>query len=526
MAASGGSAAGLLHLLQLAGSMGESAAREQLHGAMLDMLLCGGAAGLAASVAPAPAEAALLLNLTAVLRQCSSRAQVVQLRQEVQDAVAARAAAARSSRLGGGSAAAATEAVSGAVQLSYQRLHVLCSGFLAADPAAAGAGADSLQAVGAALFVLGPFSSSYMSDAETCAAEAGLLLAAIRQLTAAAATVDSCSNANAGDWKWLLASLALGLRQLTAACSEHSSSSQDAGQPADAMQQHGGKEAAVHALAQAALPALQALLLSPACTDAVRQGALKAVLALPPCTQAPLRLLRWLGAAAASSSEPTAEEAAQMCLNPDAEGDLQLVAATGIQHSPAAAGGVATRPEAPAAGIRQQQVQQRALLALLELLGGMAGGCEQQRAAFLQELQAGEGGHHQQQDQRHVSKAGRPLRPAAEWWVGGGQQQAGEHPPPGSAAAAGDTAAAAPGAASSAAYMQAEDEAAKQEAAAQRFLDSLLAAADTAPACYLPLLERLAGGQLGSAALPAVKVSSCWRLMNLFLKCRGASQYG
>ncbi|GAB4818692.1 hypothetical protein N2152v2_005738 [Parachlorella kessleri] len=40
-------------------------------------------------------------------------------------------------------------------------------------------------------------------------------------------------------------------------------------------------------------------------------------------------------------------------------------------------------------------------------------------------------------------------------------------------------------------YMQAEDEAHKQEAAAQRFLEELLATRDTAPACYLPLLQRL-----------------------------------
>ena len=509
MAASGGSAAGLLHLLQLAGSMGEAAAREQLHGAMLDMLLGGGAAGQAAPAAYAPAGGALLRNLTAVLRQCSSRMQVVQLRQAVQSAVAARAA--RSSRLGGSSAAAATEAVSGAVQLSYQRLHVRCSGSSAADPAGAGAGADCLQAIAAALFVLGPFSSSYDSDEATCAAEAGLLLAAISQLTTAASTIDSCSNADAGAWAWLLASLALGFRQLTTSCCEQSSSSQDAGQPAGAAQERASRAAAVPALAQAALPALQALLLSTACSDAVRQGALEAVLALTPAEQAPLRLLRWLGAAAASSSKPTTAEAAQLCLNSDAEGELQLGVAAGIQHSPtgqAEGGSNTTGPEDPAADTRQQQVQQRALLALLELLGGMACSCEQQRAAFLQELQAGAGGQQQPQDQRHVSKAGRPLRPATEWWVGGGQQQAGEHPKPGGGAAAGEAAAAAPGGASSAAYMQAEDEAAKQEAAAQRFLDSLLAAADTAPACYLPLLERLAGRELESAAPPAVQVSS------------------
>ena len=517
MAASGGSAAGLLHLLQLAGSMGEAAAREQLSDAVLDMLLGGGAAGLAASAAHGPAGAALHLNLLAVLRQCSSRAQVVQLRHALQHAVAA-----RSSRLGGGSAAVVTAAVSGAVRLSYQRLHALCSGSQAADPAApTGPGADSLHTSAAALFVLGPFSGSTGSEAGTCAAEAGLLLAVIRQLTAAAPTCDSCSSGDSGGWAWLLASLALGFRQLAASCSEHSSGSQEAEQPAGVAQEPGGRAAAVHALAQAALLALQALLLSPACSDAVRRGALEAALALPPAAQAPLWLLRGLGAAADSSGEPAAAEAAQLCLNPDAEGGLQLVAAAGIQHSPAADGGITAAPEASSADAQRQQVQQRALLALLELVGGMAAGCEQQRAAFLQELQAGAGRQQQpqhpqqpqqpqRQDQQNVSKAGRPLRPAAEWWAGGGQQQAGEHPQPasGSAAAVGEAAAAAPGGASSVAYMQAEDEAAKQEAAAQHFLDSLLAAADTAPACFLPLLERLAGGELGAAAPPAVQVSS------------------
>ncbi len=39
--------------------------------------------------------------------------------------------------------------------------------------------------------------------------------------------------------------------------------------------------------------------------------------------------------------------------------------------------------------------------------------------------------------------------------------------------------------------LQAEDAAHKNAAAAQRFLDEVLAAADTPPVCYLPLLERL-----------------------------------
>lgn len=51
---------------------------------------------------------------------------------------------------------------------------------------------------------------------------------------------------------------------------------------------------------------------------------------------------------------------------------------------------------------------------------------------------------------------------------------------------------------------QAEDEAHKHEAAAQRFLEELLAAGDTPPACYLPLLRELL--EEGSGTPEAIQV--------------------
>jgi len=80
--------------------------------------------------------------------------------------------------------------------------------------------------------------------------------------------------------------------------------------------------------------------------------------------------------------------------------------------------------------------------------------------------------------------------------VGGTADQAGSNL---TAAQEGGAAATAAAAAAAAAddYMRAEHLAAEHEAAAQQYLESLLEAADTAPACYLPLLERLAGGPGG-----------------------------
>lgn len=554
LAARGSSAASLLPLLQLASSVGEAAAQAQLQGAVLDVLLPprGTSSGANGGV--------ILESLAAVLPQCSRR-QVEQLRQAVQATLAA-----------GSRGASVSAAVGSAVRLCYQSLHAAGAGEAQAAPPGMAAGeADggrpdgspgehsapegaatayaSVPCVGsslaASLFVLGPFSAA---DSETRVAEAGLLISSVHRL-AAAANMHRGSAGPGGDSTatvcWLLAALEHGLQQLhleaaTAPAPAASQGAEGHGQGTHPSQQPmvgAASPPAAAALVQAAPEAVQALLLSSAggC-DSVRQAALGVVMALPASAQAPLRLLQSLtqacnisGASAGAASRSA--KPAELPLAPGLGSPSQPADGSG-SISPAAAADSSTGGPGGT-----HRVQLHALLAVLELLGEMAAGYEQQRAAFQQRLAAeaeqqqqqqqqpgaGHGGQQQQQQQLGKSKAGRPLRPASEWWVGDGQQgspRAGgngaapdltDNSEAASAAAGG---ARAEGGAPSFDYMRGEDQAGKHEAAAQLYLDSLLAAADTPPACFLPLLERLAGEE---AAPPAVQVRE---------ECRSRSSAG
>ncbi|KAL4443283.1 hypothetical protein ABPG75_011020 [Micractinium tetrahymenae] len=529
LAGRGASAAGLLPLLQLASIVGEAAARAQLQAAVLDALLPG---------APSPPTAEqLLCSLAAVLPQCSGE-QVRQLREAVHATLAAGAS-------GTTRRAAAAAAAGAAVRLCFQRLHAAaCSSAAVPEPAEAaeeaqggpdlpgsGDGGSSsrqpqsaLEASAASLFILGPFSSS---DFSTCVAEAGLLLSSLQQLASKSGTAagEACT---AHSLCWLLAALAAAFRQLRLPAADSPAASQDEGQ--SSWQQH----PAAAALELDAPAALQALLLSAAGScHSVRSGAVEAVLAVPPASQAPLRLLRSLVEACGERGVASSAEALV------AGGERQQ-----LQHPQqqveGTAGGADSGSDASALPSPNAQAQLQALLSLLGLLGAMSADYERQRTAFQRRLAAEAGqpagvGHLQQQQQHGTSKAGRPLRPASEWWVGdgqgrpdsGGDQQPGHAagPPSGLAQAAAGAAAAESVAAGEGGgafdYMRGEDQAAKQEAAAQHFLDSLLAAADTPPACFLPLLERLAGGSsLGeqaegsaAAAVPACVQAAALRAL-------------
>lgn len=461
-----------------------------------------------------------------------------QVRRAVQDALASRAEGT------GATGHASAEVVGAAVRLCYQRLHSSTHSLQSAeqgedtsvqDTAAALSGSlEALHRAAAAVFVLGPLSGR---DAATAAAEVALLAGAVQRIAEVSTTLGRLSSGSSGSTSmqrclcWLLQALSLALQQLGVA-GALSSSQVSSCEPS-------ASQVAVAALAQASLPALHALLLSPASAAAeVRMAALGALFALPREAQAALRLLRCLTAAAGSGVADAAAAGllppvapAQLRMGEGAEGQLLLITAMGgagpevVSGQAGSGGGPAAEP--PAASLQQQHVQQQALLALLELLGSMAGSYEEKRAAFLQELQAGschgQQQRQQQQAQAHKSKAGRPLRPAAEWWVGdaaGGQQLDAAAVPSAAAAAAGEAAkgdslqaSAAPsggGSGSGGDYMQAEDEAAKHEAAAQRYLDSLLAAGDAPPACYLPLLERLAAAEAAPAAIQARVRNAGW----------------
>lgn len=496
LAAASSSAAGVPHLLQLAAGATEPAARAQLQGSVLDLLL-------PPSAGP-PSAQLLLHNLAAAAQQCSGQ-QLEQLRQAVQQTV------------GSASSGATAAVVSSAVRACYQQLHSLCCTHSSTHPAAAGlesaqAGAlaagssstseaaEALGCTATALFVLGPFSSSPHADALASLAEARLLLAGLQHVARAGINQRSAAASR------LLACTAMAWQQLGPACFHPNGSSSS--QPSDASEPSAASSAAL-SLAHATLPPLQALLLDPGCTPTLRQEALGVLFALPPAAQAPLRLLPSLSAAAAAAedaAEATVEETLrpaqlQRQLQLDGQGELQLVVSS--RPLPSASGdatedagqsaeggsspGAADRATASAGP--QQQAQQSTLVALLDLLGGLASTYEQQKAAFLQQLVAGAAQREQaqqaQQAAGQTSHFGRPLRPASEWWVGSGQ--------PGPGASAEHAEAAQQGGGTADDYMRAEHLAAEHESAAQRYLDSLLEAADTAPACYLPLLERLAG---------------------------------
>lgn len=483
MAAGGASAAGATHLLQLEASTSEAAAQEKLHSALLSLLLP------PLTTPPAAAPAALLRGLAAVLQGCS-RQQVAQLRRVVQEGAP---------RCG----PAAVAAIGGAVHLCYQHLRSLSDGGQADMEAAASA---ELQTAADALFVLGPLSSR---DEASSLLEISLLCSLLGHTACG-----SSGGAAPATARWLLSSLVAALQQL--APDEPAGASQDATAAAAA--------APLAASSPAVVQAVQAVLLAPWCSGPVREAALQALLALPASAQAPLRLLRSLTVAVSSGDVPAAAAALEtrpshLQLGEEEDEGLRLVATGGscaLLAAPEAAAGskdgdAAASAESAAAELSQQRrcVQERALLALLDLLGGQAEACTQLKRRFLLRLRAGEG---QQAAAAaaaaaHESRAGRPLRPAAEWWVGNGRPQAekGGGGDAGAAAAASDAAAAA---AAGGDYMQVEDEAAKHADAAQQYLEQLLEAADAPPACYLPLLERLAGGADESTAvpLPAIQV--------------------
>lgn len=501
LAGQGGSAAGLLPLLQLASSVGEAAPRAQLQAAVLDALLPDGPAHQTAE--------RVLQRLAAVLPQCSEQ-QVRQLRDAVQAALTACTAAPDTKS---GRAATASEAV----RLCFRRLHAAaCSCGAAPQPAEAAVAAEgqgstqkpdtALKAAAVCLFILGPFSSA---DVPTCLAETGLLLSSLLGAASEGNSPEG-SACSSESLCWLLQALAAAFRQLPA--DERPAAGQEDMCPSSQ------RYPAALALMQEAPAALHALLLSAAggC-PAVRSAAIEATLAAPPAAQAPLRLLRSLVDACGSDSMAGGSE--RLLAAPSGAQPQQMQA----EGTDAEVGG----SNAIAAQALGSQAQRQALLSLLELLGAMSAGYEQQRAAFQRRLaaEAGQqsGADNLQQGQQGTSKAGRPLRPASEWWVGDGQgpagtdsnedQQAGlanpssGHGRAAKGAAPAEAAAGGPGG-SPFDYMRGEDQAAKQEAAAQRFLDSLLAAADTTPACFLPLLERLAGGRCpeeegSGAAMPA-----------------------
>lgn len=523
LAAASSSAAGVPHLLQLAAGATEPAARAQLQGSVLDLLL-------PPSAGP-PSAQLLLHNLAAAAQLCSGQ-QLEQLRQAVQQTV------------GSASSGATTAVVSSAVRACYQQLHSLCCTHSSTHPAAAGlesaqavalaagssTGSKALGCIATALFVLGPFSSSPHADALASLAEARLLLAGLQQVAQAGFSQQSAAASR------LLACTAMAWQLLGPACFPPDGNSS---QPSDASEQPADSSAAL-SLAHATLLPLQALLLDPGCTPTLRQEALGVLFALPPAAQAPLRLLPSLSAAAAAEAAKGAADEAAAEAAPPAQRQLQLDGEEGLQVEgseplPGTIGGAsedegqpAEAGSSPAAADRatasagpQQQAQQSALVALLDLLGGLASTYEQQKAAFLQQLAAGAAQREQaQQAAGQTSHFGRPLRPASEWWVGSGQ--------PGPSAAE-QAEAAQQGAGAADDYMRAEHLAAEHEAAAQRYLDSLLEAADTAPACYLPLLERLAGRAAegegdaeGALHLPpAVQVRSQpgWGAILLFVWC-------
>lgn len=510
MAGSATSAAVVPRLLQLARGSAEPACKEQLPAAVLDLLL-------PASAPSATAAAHVLLqNLGMALQQCSRR-EAEQLHAAVQSRLAEAGPAAQA-------------AVACAVQLCYQRLTARLSAGSEQAPAAAaaeeaagaaeGAAADgpSADAAGTAvaLFVLGPFSSP--GEAESCMAEARLLLRCLEQLAAPPdSTHGASSAAAAAPTAWLLSCLTLAWQQLAPTCLAPPSAGS---QPSQLAAVAGGAVCGA-ALAAATLRSLHGLLLSPCCTPDVRRRCLEAAFALPPAAQGPLRLLQALTAAAgtdqpAAGCAGLAPAGAAPLLQLDEDDELRIHPAAGSVLGEAASlaeeggageeGHSASGAVAEAAAGRRQLEQQHGLVALLDLLGGLASTYERHKVDFLQQLSAGPGQQHQQQ-----SRAGRPLRPAAEWWVGGGAGEQRPHEAGGelerpAAAASADGRASQPGGAASEDYMGAEDEAAKHEAAAQLYVESLLDAADTAPACYLPLLERLAR-EAGDAAPAAVQAS-------------------
>lgn len=526
MAASSISAAGVPHLLRLAGGASEAATQKQLQAAVLDLLL-------PPAAVPAPHAAAgeaLLRNLGEALRQCS-RQQSEQLRDAVQGWAGL--------RQGGRAPAAVVEAV----RLCYQRLHSLaCTANQQAaeeDPAATAAAAAAaaegaavysaeVQHLVAALFVLGPLSGP--ADAAIGLPEVGLLLSSLQRTAAATDALSSGGDAPAA--VWLLRCLALAWQQLGPACfpSDGPSGSNPSSQALHT--------AAAAGSAQATLLALQSALLDPSCSSAVRQGALEVAFALPPAAQGPLRLLRSLTAAATSGKLAAAgavlapavpahlqldEEQGVLCLVAAGVrgGALAPTAAAEDEEGGEAVGATVAAAAAAAGTARKQQVQSSALVALLDLLGGLAATYKAQGAEFLQRLQAGaSAGQQQQPPQQHqTSKAGRPLRPAAEWWVGAGQTSEGGAAP---GSPGGEAAASAGATAGAGDYMQAEAEASKQAEAAQRFLESLVEAGVTPPACYLPLLELLAagGGEEGvdgAAPMPPV-VQVGWQRLGRWLK--------
>ena len=524
LAASGSSSAGLLPLLCLAGAVGEAGARAQLQAAVLDVLLPHGA--------PATGEALLAHLASAGLHQWTA-SQVRQLRDAVQSGLAARG----SSRNGAGQAAA-TAAGSAAVRLCYQRVHAAAGDSAAqasahwAEPAwsdgwassargpagsadkpgssnssgaPAGGSADAharalevVESTAAALFVLGPFSAA---DEATRVAEAGLLLGSLGSLSSTAGSgSDPGKPPGAAGVLWVLATLELALQQLPAPASPAGSQQWDgAARPEEVSSQRAAAE-----LVQALPGAVHSLLLSSAgSSSAVRQAALQALAAAPEPAALQLRLLRSLAAAAAADGQPPPVP------GPGLDLGRQLAEAV------AASAGDAGEAEDHAAFVSsqeqraQQQAQQaqqaqrrRPLVALLELLGSMAAGYERQRASFLHRLLA-EAEPRAAGAEQHTSKAGRPLRPAGEWWVGECQQGGGGAGGGGAAEASGaEGGAAADAGQPEFEYMRGEDQASKHEAAAQRFLESLLDAADTPPACYLPLLCELAA----PGAPPAVQV--------------------
>jgi hypothetical protein len=496
MAGASASAASLRELVGLAANVGDAAARQRLQAAALRMLLGAGAARPAGGCAPGEQ---LLQNLLQAVSG-GSQGLVAQLRQAAGAALPAADAAAK-------------EAAVAAVRLCYRRIQAFASGRAAdAPPEGSSIEPGGLDAVAAALLVLGPLSGSNAAEG---AAEARLLVDALRKI--AQAGIAGSGGAQGSDTRWsgalcrLLQCLSLALCQLSTLRPASESSGGYSGD--DTQEDPNAVQGCTSALCRAAIPALHAVLLSPAARSRlVRGAALEAAAAMPAFAQAPLRLLRGLAVAAGGVSRARAAaelllpaEGLQARLQLDADEGLLLVALPGSTAEPAGA-------EARGEEAGQQQGAQRiALLALFDLLGSMAGTYQQQKAAFLQQLRSngdGGGGH------GHRSKAGRQLRPAAEWWVaerggpveqqeqgaGGAEEgptEVGVGPQPVPAAAAG--AGASQLTAAQGDYMQREDEAAKHAAAAQRFLESLLAAADAPPACFLPLLERLAG----SAAAPA-----------------------
>ena len=495
----------LLHLLQLGSCLGAGAGgcHARVQAAVLAALVpstgggdCARTAGQAQQQRLDDDEAAgstALVTLEATLQRCSRR-QAEQLRTAVQGALAK---AGRSTTAG----------VAAAVRQCYGRLHRQCCGHLQpVQPEGGGIGT-----VATALCVLGPLSSA---DPEAGRAEAGLLLTCVHCLAASSAGGGGSSSSRDGSpgqtassaLESLLAALSAALQQLGAAATSLDS---------------------CQALLQGVPTVVQAVLLSPAgSSKAVRRGALAALSALPAAALAPVHLLRCLTHAAAAEEAATAPAHSDwLAMAADPAGkqlQLQLERQAGAEatgEGDGINGSSSAVPLGSAGGRQQQQRRRQALLAVLELLGSMASGYQQQRAEFLSELKA-EGGDGQEQrqggtgdpspsdeaddaghtaprqpppppPQQQRSKAGRLLRPAAEWWVGEGRPAgagvgASSHPHTVAEAEA--------GAHEGFDYMEAADEAAKAELAAQRLLDSLLARRDTPPACYLPLLQQLAAG--------------------------------